>query len=259
MSDAEFDTGKNEFGTDEFGFDIGNDAIGADNIAYDLDDIVLDSSNVADGRGETENSGDADDPDAGAGIQDAKSKKTRMEIFDWLQCVISAIICGIFIFVFVGRTIGVDGKSMLQTLHDNDRVIMSNLFFTPKNGDIIIFKSPSATFGGTPLVKRIIAIAGQTVDINFDTNEVSVDGIVLDEPYINEPTRSRLDFVGPKEVPEGYVFVMGDNRNNSSDSRAASVGLVDTRNILGKVLFVLIPGEDKDSPRDWSRVGFVKH
>jgi signal peptidase I len=221
----------------------------SDNDYNDLDSFLTDSDTA------DENTV----PDTVGQGANEKTKKTRMEIFDWLQCVISAVICGIFIFVFVGRTIGVDGKSMLQTLHHNDRVVMSNLFFTPKNGDIIIFRSPSETFGKTPLVKRVIAIAGQTVDIDFNNGDVIVDGVILNEPYINEPTRSRLDFVGPMEVPEGYVFVLGDNRNNSSDSRASSVGLVDTRYILGKVLFVLIPGADKDTPRDWSRVGFVKH
>jgi len=183
--------------------------------------------------------------------------KARMELYDWLQCIVSAIICGIFIFVFIGRTIGVDGRSMMSTLHDNDRVIMSNLLYTPNNGDIVVFHSPSDTFGGTPLVKRVIAIGGQTVDINFDTGEVFVDGVVLYEPYINEPTRNRGSFQGPVTVPEGYVFVLGDNRNSSTDSRATEVGMVDVRYILGKVLLIAIPGVDDFNHRDWNRVGLV--
>ena len=171
----------------------------------------------------------------------AKGDSSRMDAFDWLQCIVTALVCGIFIFVFIGRTIGVDGRSMLQTLHHHDRVVMSSLFFKPKQGDIIIFHSSAADFGGTPLVKRVIAVAGQTVDINFETSEVFVDGKVIDEPYINEPTRSREDFTGPVTVPVGCVFVMGDNRNNSSDSRDHRVGMVDTRYILGKVLFPKVP------------------
>jgi len=194
----------------------------------------------------------ADDEQKAAEV---KAQKTRMEMYDWLQCIVSAIICGIFIFVFIGRTIGVDGRSMMLTLHNSDRVIMTNLFYTPKPGDIVVFQSPSDRFGGTPLVKRVIAVAGQTVDINFDTGDVTVDGIVLSEPYIRERTASRHDFEGPRTVDEGYIFVMGDNRNSSTDSRDNHVGLVDTRYVLGKVLFIAIPGPDETGSRNWSRFG----
>ena len=203
-------------------------------------------------KDKTKDKGEGEDED---GKEDAS--KVRMELYDWLQCIVSAIICGIFIFVFVGRTISVDGRSMLDTLHDNDRVIMTNLFYAPKNGDIVVFRSPADMFGGTPLVKRVIAIAGQEVNINFDTGEVFVNGNLLDEPYIREITTNRIDFAGPVTVPEGYIFVMGDNRNSSSDSRDSRVGFVDTRYILGKVLLIAIPGEDETTPRDWGRFGFV--
>jgi len=199
-----------------------------------------------------------DDGDVDPELDD-ESNKARMELYDWLQCIVSAIICGIFIFIFIGRTIGVDGRSMMQTLHDKDRVIMSNLFYSPKNGDVVVFHSPSDSFGGTPLVKRIIAVAGQTIDINFDTGDVFVDGVVLCEPYINDITRNRHSFQQPVTVPEGFVFVMGDNRNSSTDSRDAKVGLVDTRYILGKVLLIAIPGSDAENARAWGRVGPVTH
>ena len=187
--------------------------------------------------------------------KDVESNENRMELYDWLQCIVSAIICGIFIFVFIGRTIGVDGQSMMQTLHHRDRVIMSNLFYTPRGGDIVVFRAPSEAFGGTPLVKRIIAVAGQTIDIDFDTGEVFLDGAVIDEPYINELTHNRDSFTGPITIPDGFVFVMGDNRNRSSDSRNSRVGLVDTRYILGKVLFIVIPGENDSNKREWGRIG----
>ena len=193
---------------------------------------------------------DEDDPDSAR-------NRTRMEVYDWMQCIISAIICGIFIFVFIGRTIGVDGRSMLQTLHDNDRVIMSNLFYTPKKGDIVVFQAPEEAFGGTPLVKRVIAVEGQTIDIDFVTGDVLVDGVKQNEPYINEPTHNRLDFAGPLTVPSGHIFVMGDNRNSSSDSRDSRVGMVDTRNVLGRVLFIAIPGGDQQTSRDWRRFGIA--
>jgi len=197
------------------------------------------------------------DPDADEQDSEDDMNKTRMEIYDWLQCIVSAIICGIFIFVFVGRTIGVDGRSMMKTLHNNDRVIMSHLFYSPKNGDVVVFQTQSDSFGGTPLVKRVIAVAGQTIDIDFVSGDVFVDGILQVEPYINELTHNKIDFSGPLTVPEGHIFVMGDNRNSSSDSRDHRVGLVDTRFILGKVLFIAIPGADTQNPRDWSRIGVV--
>lgn len=185
---------------------------------------------------------------------DDSSSRVRMELYDWLQCLVTAIVCGVLIFVFVGRTIGVDGRSMAQTLQNNDRVIMSNLFYTPGNGDIVVFQSPSEQFE-YPLVKRVIAIEDQTIFINFENGDVFVDDLLLNEPYINTMTTSSYDFKDPVTIPRGFVFVMGDNRNSSTDSRDNVVGLVDTRYILGKVLFVLVPGVDDHGVRDWNRFG----
>lgn len=186
----------------------------------------------------------------------AKSGSTgKIELYDWLQCIVSAILCGILIFVFVGRVIGVEGVSMLNTLHDNDKVIMSDLLYTPHYGDVVVIKTEY--FGETPLVKRVIAIEGETIDIDFSTGEVSINGNIIYEPYIREMTTAQLDFEGPMLIPEGFMFVMGDNRNKSSDSRKEYVGLIDTREILGKVLFVLVPGKDDDGNRSWDRIGSV--
>ncbi|MDR1217802.1 MAG: signal peptidase I [Oscillospiraceae bacterium] len=183
------------------------------------------------------------------------SEGSRLGIYDWLQCVVTAVVFGILIFVFIGRTIDVDGRSMLQTLHDEDKLIMWSLLYKPSNGDIVIIKTDS--YGDKPLVKRVIAVGGQTVDIDFDAGEVRVDGAVLEEGYINEPTRKQLDFKGPVTVPEGHIFVLGDNRNESSDSRSDTVGFVDVRNVLGKVLYIAIPSKNEFGLRDWSRVGSV--
>lgn len=195
--------------------------------------------------------------DSTAEHQKRKKGSSRMELFDWVSCIVTALIFGVLIFVFLGRTIGVDGRSMLQTLYHNDRVIMSNLMYTPGNGDIVVFQSASEMFHGTPLVKRVIAIEGQTIDICDDTGGVYIDGRALSEPYIQSATTGRLDFDGPVTIPTGYVFVMGDNRLSSTDSREDVVGLVDTRQILGRVSFVLVPGADHAGNRDWSRFGFV--
>jgi signal peptidase I len=184
-----------------------------------------------------------------------ESNQLRMGLFDWLQCIVSAILCGILVFVFVGRIIGVEGSSMLNTLRDRDRIIMSNLLYTPRYGDIVVLKTDA--YEDTPLVKRVIAVAGETLDIDFTTGDIMIDGKVIQEDYIRELTMSPEDFVGPITIPQGFVFVMGDNRNASTDSRSSLVGLVDTRQILGKVLFVLIPGPNDDGTRSWSRVGSV--
>ena len=194
--------------------------------------------------------------DETAADEEEGKTSVRMELYDWLQCIVSAVLCGILIFVFVGRVIGVDGESMFSTLHHTDKVFMTDIFYEPKNGDIVIFHSDA--YADIPLVKRVIAVAGQTIDINFATSEVIVDGEVLKEDYIYEQVlTSRQDFSGPVTIPEGYIFVMGDNRNGSRDSRSNAVGLVDTRNILGKVLLITIPGQTEFEPREWSRFGSV--
>jgi len=182
--------------------------------------------------------------------------RARMELYDWLQCIVTAIICGVLLFIFVGRSIGVDGASMLQTLQQNDRVVISNLFYTPSNGDVIVFQS-SDQFEH-PLVKRVIAIENQVINIDFDNGNVYVDDILINEPYINAATKTKHDFNGPVTVPPGHVFVLGDNRNFSTDSRDNAVGLVDTRYILGKVLIILIPGADENGNRDWNRFGNIQ-
>lgn len=159
--------------------------------------------------------------------------------FDWLQCVVAALVACVLIFVFVGRTVGVVGPSMEQTLIEGDRLIISRLFYTPKYGDIVVLRKDA--FKDDPIIKRVIATEGQTVDIDFDAGIVKVDGVALDEPYTNTLTNVREDFKEPVTVPEGCVFVMGDNRNHSTDSRTEVIGCVDTRYILGKALFRLMP------------------
>ena len=168
-----------------------------------------------------------------------KVKKREGDLFDWLQCIVTALVACVLIFVFVGRTIGVVGSSMVPTLEQGDRLIISKLFYTPQQGDIVVLQKDS--FADYPLIKRVIATEGQTVDIDFDAGVVYVDGVALDEPYTAEPTVVREDFDEPVTVPEGCIFVMGDNRNRSTDSRTDSIGCVDTRLIMGKALLRLTP------------------
>lgn len=168
-----------------------------------------------------------------------KTKKREGDLFDWLQCIVTALVACVLIFVFIGRTIGVVGSSMVPTLEQGDRLIISKLFYTPQQGDIVVLQKDS--FADYPLIKRVIATEGQTVDIDFDAGVVYVDGVALDEPYTAEPTVVREDFDEPVTVPEGCIFVMGDNRNRSTDSRTDSIGCVDTRLIMGKALLRLTP------------------
>ena len=171
-----------------------------------------------------------------------KSKSAAASIFDIVSIVATAVVAVAVAFVFLFRTVGVVGNSMFPTLHNLDRIILSAFITEPEYGDIVVTCQPNdSTMLEDVLVKRIIATEGQTVDIDFDEGIVYVDGVALDEPYINEPTRDREDFYAPVTVPEGYVFVMGDNRNHSTDSRDNRVGLIREEYILGKALFRVVP------------------
>ncbi len=180
-----------------------------------------------------------------------KEQKMKSELFDWLQCIVFALIACILIFLFLGRTVGVVGGSMENTLHQGERLIISDLFYTPEYGDIVVLRQES--FRNDPIVKRVIATEGQTVDIDFETCTVIVDGVALDEPYTKEYGNylyyDSQDFNGEITVPDGCVFVMGDNRNGSTDSRTDTIGCVETGKILGRVIFRI-------SPLD--KIGFVK-
>ena len=118
-------------------------------------------------------------------------------------------------------------------------MLVSNVGYTPEKGDVVVLTKDS--FLPVPIVKRVIATEGDTVDINFETGEVSVNGVVQDEPYIAEETFTVFDVDFPQTVPENCIFVLGDNRNNSTDSRYSGLGMVDTRYLLGKVLWRIYP------------------
>jgi len=182
----------------------------------------------------------------------------RLELYDWVQCIVSTIIIVMLLFFFVGRQISIDGPSMMQTLHDTDRVLITQQYTEPKNGDIVIIHT--VAYGSTPIVKRVIAVAGQTIDYDYETNTVLVDGVAISEPYVNNPPMNHWieDADGQLVVPEGFVFVMGDNRNNSTDSRSSDIGFVDTRNIVGTVHFNIFPAKNSSGAREWSRFGIIK-
>ncbi len=175
-----------------------------------------------------------------------KNVSVRGEIYEWIESIIIAVIICVILFTFFVRIVDVVGPSMNPTLEDGDKMIVSDLFYKPKAGDIVIFRKDD--YKPEALVKRVIATEGQTVEIDFNKGIVKVDGKVLDEPYIAAPTITQLDFPGKMTVPEGCVFVMGDNRNNSTDSRKAEIGMLDERLIIGKVLYVAFPLDRIGSP-----------
>lgn len=160
-------------------------------------------------------------------------------IFEILTYIVGAVLLFAFITGFIGRIIEVDGKSMNPTLGDRERMVVSNLFFEPEQGDVVIFTKES--FSEDPLVKRVIATEGQTIDIDLESGDVIVDGKILQEDYIAEITSLLYDVQFPVTVPEGCIFVMGDNRNHSTDSRASVIGMVDKRCVIGKVYAVIFP------------------
>jgi len=165
--------------------------------------------------------------------------KPWMLFYEWIDSVMGAIIVIFILFTFLFRAVGVDGTSMVPTLNDGDWVAISGINFQPRRGDIVVVTQPNEVH--EPLIKRIIAVGGDTIYINFVSHEVAINGTVIEEPYISEPTSRGFDVVFPLTVPEGFVFVMGDNRNNSKDSRASGIGLIDERYILGTTRFRLYP------------------
>ena len=169
-------------------------------------------------------------------------------LYYWLQALVVALAVLIVVFTFFGRIIGVVGHSMDNTLNNGEILILQSIGYTPKQGDIIVLnKYTSPVLEGKAIVKRCIAVGGQTVDVDYNTGTVYVDGQPLDEPYIKETMYNTGDpnMQGTHwEVPEGSVFVMGDNRNHSNDSRDVTLGTVDTRYILGRALLVFFPFGD---------------
>ena len=175
--------------------------------------------------------------------QEVPFKKSTVaeSMFDWITSVVIAVIFLCVVFTFIVRPVRVDGDSMLPTLQDGNWLIVSAFDTNPKQGEIVIVTQPNETAKGGPVVKRVIAVGGQEVDIDFDEGIVYVDGEALDEPYILEKTHRSFDVEFPLTVPEGYLFVMGDNRNNSLDSRSTKIGLIDERYVLGSCLFRVYP------------------
>ena len=188
-----------------------------------------------------------------------QKRESGRDLYEWVQALVCSVLVVVVSFTFVIRLIGVDGHSMVPTLQNGDRLLVLNsmLYDDYKYGDIVVLRKDS--FLEDPIVKRVIAVENQTVDIDFSTGSVYVDGVLLKEDYINELTFLEEGTEFPLTVPKGSVFVMGDNRNHSSDSRDSRLGTVDTRYVIGKAVFLAFPGPDQYSgERNYGRIGAIE-
>lgn len=198
-------------------------------------------------------------------VQPAKREKTADEmglsIYGYIRDIAYLLAGMIIVFLMLFRVVVVSGASMYQTLMDGDYLLLVNRHFcsAPAQGDVVV-ASKTDFRGGDPIIKRVIATQGQTVDIDFYTGSVYVDGVLLNEPYIYGPTVNPEGMTFPLTVEEGHVFVMGDNRPNSKDSRDPEIGLIDTREIMGKAVFLIFPGDHYgEQQRNFGRIGAISH
>ncbi len=161
------------------------------------------------------------------------------EAFEWIESFIGVLAPLLLVMALLGRPATVFGISMMPTLQEGDRLLLQQIAYEPQLGDVVVIDRN--TQEESNLIKRVIGCAGDVIDIDFQQGIVYRNGEALDEPYINEPTFLQMDVEFPVTVPEGCIFVMGDNRNHSDDSRDSEIGMVDTRRVMGKALFRFFP------------------
>ncbi len=189
----------------------------------------------------------------------------QRDLYDWLQLLVVVLVIVVGLFTFVVGVVRVDGSSMYPTLEHGDLMLVQRMAYTPEQGDVVVLRKENA-FQNRAIVKRVIATGGQEVYIDYGTNTVTVDGQVLEEPYLNfasDPTYGDdyMDLIYGLDpqyinqtfvVPEGSLFVCGDNRNHSSDSRVAELGMVDERYVIGGVMMIAFPFRNAGVVNGWS-------
>lgn len=178
-------------------------------------------------------------------LETTQGEPSRLDsdFFNWLQSLLFTMTFAV-LFAFVGGLTRVSGASMDPTLHDGEMLLIWSLGYEAKQGDVVIVNKPTVEYlQGQSIVKRVIALGGQTVLVDYENNQVLVDGVAIDEPYILETMHLVYGSENPEEVlvPEGSVYVLGDNRNNSSDSRLDKIGTIDEGYILGKAVCGIFP------------------
>lgn len=190
-----------------------------------------------------------------------KEKKLpwQKSIMLYLHDLVFILAIVIVVFLLLFRVVVVSGPSMYNTLVDGDYLLLVGnvLYRTPQRGDVIVASTMSFE-KGEPIIKRVIATEGQTVDIDFNEGIVYVDGVALDEPYTYTETNLYEGVEFPLTVEKGHIFVMGDNRNKSKDSRHPEIGQIDCREVVGRAIFLFVPGTNGGSEKaDFSRIGAV--
>ncbi len=170
-------------------------------------------------------------------------KKTRSAfsvLYSAVSTLLICVMCVFVLFTFIFRTVTVDGNSMNPGLSNGDKIILSNFLYTPDYGDIIVINRDADQ--GKPLIKRVVALGGDEINIDFETHLITVNGRVITETYrVTAPITHKGDVEFPVTVPENCVFVLGDNRNDSRDSRFSDVGFIDLGDVSGKAIGRISP------------------
>lgn len=182
-------------------------------------------------------------PEAKPMLKRGRPRSFRQGIFDWAEAGVFSLIVVTILFTMVFRVVGVDGRSMMNTLHHGDRLILRCLWYTPQRGDIVVIYRDESQ---KPLIKRVIGVAGDTIRIDAENNVVYRNGEPLDEPYVEYPfgwgitwSDETMDPDGTVHIPEGMMFVLGDHRDDSADSRINGLERVDR--VIGKAVFRIYP------------------
>ena len=167
-----------------------------------------------------------------------KTGYTGNWVFDWTKSIVAIMFIMLFILTYFFRIVNVDGDSMKNTLINDEKLIVTSFMYTPTDGDIVVISHGQHL--DEPIIKRVIATEGETLKIDFDKQKVYVNDKLIDEPYVSSEI-VRGDSVIPEIIPEGKIFVMGDNRAIYNDSRYNQVGLIDVKDVIGKAQFRILP------------------